>query len=113
MMYGHQQSDPCVVATKPTNKSGSPEAELGERRRGAVGNMVGLHTDRTQGRASVFQRLDRVRQAARQRKKEQILHPWPISALPLCTRSGSPVRESRPPGSVRGMRREVHSYRNH
>jgi retron-type reverse transcriptase len=33
--------------------------------------MVGSHTDRTQGRAAVFQRLDRVRQAARQRKKER------------------------------------------
>src|SRR5229473_2394295 len=69
MMHGQQKSDPCVVAKKPANKSGPPEAESVERRRGAVGNMVGLRTNRTQGRVS--QRLDHVRQAARQRKKER------------------------------------------
>jgi hypothetical protein len=71
MMHGQQKSDPGTVATKPANKSGPPEAESVEPRRGAVGNMVGSHTDRTQGRAAVFQRLDRVRQAVRQRKKER------------------------------------------
>ncbi len=71
MMHGQQKSDPCDVAKKPMNKPGRPGAELVERRRGAVGNMVKLRTDRTQGRAAVSQRLDRVRQAARQRKKER------------------------------------------
>ena len=46
-------------------------AESVQRRRGAVENMVELRTDRTQGRAAVSQRLDRVRQAAGQRKKER------------------------------------------
>src|SRR6266545_1320221 len=71
MMHGQQKSDPCDVAKKPMNRPGRAGAELVERRRGAVGNMVKLRTDRTQGRAAVSQRLDRVRQAARQRKKER------------------------------------------
>jgi RNA-directed DNA polymerase len=71
MMHGRQKSDLGVVAQKLTNKPGRPEAESVERRPGAKGNGVGLHTHRTQGRMAVSQRLDRVRQAARQRKKER------------------------------------------
>ena len=67
MMHGRQKSDLGVVAQKLTNKPGRPEAESVERRPRAKGNRVGLHTHRTQGRVSVSQRLDRVRQAARQR----------------------------------------------
>ena len=71
MMYGRQKSDLGVVAQKRANKLGRPGAESVERRPGAKGNMVRLHTPRNQGRAGVSQRLDRVRQAARQRKKER------------------------------------------
>ena len=71
MMHGRQKSDLGVVAQKLANKLGRPGAESAKRRPGAKGNMVGLHTPRTQGRAGVSQRLDRVRQAARQRKKER------------------------------------------
>ena len=71
MMHGRQKSDLGVVAQKLANKPGRPGAESVERRPGAKGNMVGLHTHRTQGRVGVSQRLDRVRQAARQRKKER------------------------------------------
>ena len=71
MMHGRQKSDLGVVAQKLANKLGRPGAESVERRPGAKGNMVRLHTPRTQGRAGVSQRLDRVRQAARQRKKER------------------------------------------
>lgn len=71
MMYERQKSDLGVVALKLANKRGRPGAELVERRPRAKGNMVGLHTHRTQGRVAVSQRLDRVRQAARQGKKER------------------------------------------
>ena len=46
-------------------------AESVEPRGGAKGNAEQSRTCRTQSRESVFQRLDRVRQAARQRKKEK------------------------------------------
>jgi len=71
MMHGQEKSDLPIVATKLTNKSGKPEAEPVERRGGAKGNTDWLHTRRTQSRINVSQRLDRVRQAARQRKKER------------------------------------------
>ena len=71
MMYGLEKSDSRVLAMKPVNKSGQPEAESVERRRGAEGNMVEPHTCRTQSRESVSLGLDRVRQAAKAGKKEK------------------------------------------
>lgn len=75
MMHGPQKSDSPIVAVKPANKPGHPRAGLGaepgEPRGGAKGSTSQPRTRRTQGRESVFQRLERVRQAARQRKKER------------------------------------------
>ena len=71
MMHGQEKSDPPIVATKLANKSGKPEAESVERRGGAKGNTDWSNTRRTQSRINVSQRLDRVRQAVRQRKKER------------------------------------------
>jgi RNA-directed DNA polymerase len=71
MMNEREKSDPCVVARKPANKPGKPGAESVERRRGTEGNTVKSHTCRTQCRESVPQGLDRVRQAAKARKKER------------------------------------------
>ncbi len=75
MMNGTQKSDSPIVAVKPANKpehlhTGSG-AEPVEPRGGAKGNARQPRTCRTQSRESVFQRLERVRQAARQRKKER------------------------------------------
>ena len=71
MMHGREKSDPAIVATKATNKAGQPEAETVEPRAGAEGNAGQQSTCRAQNRASVSQALDRVRQAAKQRKKER------------------------------------------
>lgn len=72
MMHGHKKSDPAVVAEKPTNKAGRiSAAESVERRAGAEGNATQQSTHRTQIRARVSQALGRVRQAARERKKER------------------------------------------
>ena len=71
MMHGPEKSDSAVVAMKPANKAGRPVAEWVEPRTGTEGNTGQPHTRRTQSRGSVSQGLDRVRQAARQRKKEK------------------------------------------
>lgn len=75
MMHGTQKSDSPIVAVKPANKpehlTAGAGAESVEPRGGAKGNAGQPRTCRTQSRESVFQRLDRVRQAARQRKKEK------------------------------------------
>lgn len=69
MMYGPEKSDLFTVAMKPTNKAGRPGAEPVERRKRAEGNTSELRTHRTLSRASVAQRLERVREAARKGKK--------------------------------------------
>lgn len=71
MTYGAQKSDSPIVAVKLANKPEPSGAEPVEPRGGAKGNASQPRTCRTQSRESVFQRLDRVRQAARQRKKEK------------------------------------------
>ena len=67
-MYDHEKSDPAIVAVKPTNKAGQPAAELVEPRAGAEGNVSQQSTGRAQYRGTVSQALERIRQAARQRK---------------------------------------------
>jgi RNA-directed DNA polymerase len=71
MMNGRERSDPAIVAVKPTNKAGQPVAEPGEPRAGTEGNADQQSTCRAQNRESVSQALDRVRTAARHRKKER------------------------------------------
>nr|WP_210311706.1 group II intron reverse transcriptase/maturase [Brucella endophytica] len=70
-MNGQEKSDSGIVAMKPTNKAGQPVAEPVEPRPGTKGNAEQLRMHRTQSRARMTQSLDRVRKAARQRKKER------------------------------------------
>ncbi len=70
MMHGPEKSDPATAAKKPANKAASAAAERGEPRAGTEGNTGQPRTRRTQSRGSVSPGLDRVRHAARQRKKE-------------------------------------------
>ena len=71
MMHGREKSDSAIVAVKPTNKAGRPAAELVEPRAGAEGNADQQGTRRAQDRESASQALDRIRKAARERKKEK------------------------------------------
>src|SRR6516165_2899097 len=83
-MHGHEKSDPAIVATKPPNKAGQPAAEAVERRAESKGNADQQRTRRAQIRESVSQVLERVRIAARQRKKEKftaLLHHISVETL--------------------------------
>jgi RNA-directed DNA polymerase len=71
MTNGHGESDLVIVAVKPTNKAERSAAESVEPRMGTEGNASRQSTHRAQNRASVSQALDRIRTAARQRKKER------------------------------------------
>src|SRR3989442_13119477 len=70
---------------KPSNKAGShAAAERAEQRAGTEGNAIQQSTHRTQDRERVSQALERVRQAAKQRKKERftaLLHHVNIDLL--------------------------------
>src|SRR5260221_1138250 len=70
-MNGREKSDFAIVARRPTNKAEQSAAEPVERRAETKGNADQQSTHRTQIRARVTQALDRVRQAARQRKTER------------------------------------------
>ena len=71
MMHGREKSDSAIVAGKPTNKAEQSAAEPVEPRAEAEGNASQQSTCRAQDRESVSQALERIRQAARQRKKEK------------------------------------------
>ena len=84
MMYGHEKSDPAVVAENRANADGRPSAEGGERRAGANGNTNQTDTRRTPSRASVSPGLERVRRAAKQNKEERftaLLHHVDVDLL--------------------------------
>ena len=84
MMHGREKSDSAIVAMKPANKAGQPAAEQAERRVEAEGNMAESRTRRTPSRESVLQGLDRVRQAAKAKKKERftaLLHHVSVDLL--------------------------------
>jgi RNA-directed DNA polymerase len=84
VMHDSEKSDSAIVAAKPTNKAGASAAESAEPRAGAKGNASQQSTHRAQDRESVSQALERVRQAARQRKKERftaLLHHINIDLL--------------------------------
>src|SRR5882672_9554740 len=86
MMHGREKSDSAIVAVKPTNKAVPTAAEPVEPRAGAKGSARQQSTHRTQGRERVAQALERVRQAARQRKKERftaLLHHISIDCLQM------------------------------
>ncbi len=86
MTHGREKSDPATVARKPTNKAVATAAEPVERRAGTEGNASQQSTLRAQDRDGVSQALERVRQAARQRKKERftaLLHHISVASLQL------------------------------
>jgi RNA-directed DNA polymerase len=86
MMHGREKSDPAIRAEKPANKAAAAAAEPVEQRAGTEGNADQQSTRRAQDRESVTQALERVRQAARLRKKERftaLLHHVDISLLRL------------------------------
>ena len=84
MMHGREKSDSAIVAGKPTNKAVPTAAEPVEPRAGTKGNAIQQTTLRTQCRKRVSQALGRVRQTARQKKKERftaLLHHISIDLL--------------------------------
>jgi RNA-directed DNA polymerase len=84
MMHGREKSDLSIRAKKPANKPGQPGAEPVEQREGTEGNTGEPRMRRTPSRESMPQGLDRVRQAARQRKKERftaLLHHITVDLL--------------------------------
>ncbi len=84
MMHEREKSDLCEVAGKPANACEGVQGELVERRQGAEGNTGKTGVRRTPSQISMFSGLDRVRERARQEKKERftaLLHHVNIDLL--------------------------------
>src|SRR5262244_222322 len=81
MMHGHEKSDPAIVAVKPANKAEQPAAEQSaaeltaaepvEPRAGTKGNAGQQTMPWAQSQTSMPHALERIRKAARERKKEK------------------------------------------
>jgi RNA-directed DNA polymerase len=85
-MNERKQSDPTIVAAKSSNKSAQADAEATEPRVGTKENARQHNTHRTLSRERVTQALERVRQRARQKKKEKftaLLHHIDPDSLKL------------------------------
>ena len=87
MTHDPKKSDLAKVAMKPTNKTGlQTGAEPVERRAGTKGYVDQQSTHRTQIRDRVSQALGRVRQAAKERRRERcgaLLHHVDVDLLRL------------------------------
>jgi retron-type reverse transcriptase len=84
MMYEREKSDPAIRAVKPANKAASAATEQAEQRAGTKGNAEGQSTPWVQNQTRVSQALDRIRQAARERKTERftsLLHHIDVDLL--------------------------------
>ena len=98
MTHGHEKSGPAVVAVKPTNKAEPSAAEPVEPRAGTEGNAGQQSTRRAQDWASVSQALDRIRQAARQRKEERFTALLHHISVDLLQEAYYELREQAAPG---------------
>ena len=84
MMHDREKSDSPIVAAKLANDGGQPPKERVERRGEAEGKALQPSTLRTPSRDSVTAGLERLRTAARLRKKERftaLLHHVTVDLL--------------------------------
>jgi len=108
MMHGHEKSDPAIVAVKPANKveqraaeqtAAEPTAaEPVEPRAGTKGNAGQQSTCRTQSRVSVSHALERIRKAARERKKEKFTALFHHISVELLEEAFYELKEDAAPG---------------
>src|SRR5215468_11785413 len=111
MMHDRETSHSAIVAAKPTNKADATSvadaAEPVEPRAGTKRNAGEQSTHRTQGRERVTQALDRVRQAARQRKDEKFTALYHHLSVDLFREAFFALKRDAAPG-VDGMRWETY-----
>jgi RNA-directed DNA polymerase len=98
MMHGHGESDSAIVAAKPTNKAERSATEPVEPRAETKGNASQQSTGRTQSRGTVSQALERIRQRARQRKKERLTSLLHHISIDLLDEAFFELKEGAAPG---------------
>jgi hypothetical protein len=99
MKYGQEKSDLFIVAMRPANKTWVTSSGVGgAKEEDQREHSRAIHAPDTEP----GKRVPGARMCARS-------CPWASS---LVTQGGSPVRESRSPGSVRGVLSNGHPYRD-
>ena len=98
MMNERGKSDTAVGAMKPANKAERSAAELVEQRAVTKGNADQQSTRRAQERESVSQALGRIRQAAKQRKKEKFTTLFHHISVELLRLSFFEIKKDAAPG---------------
>src|SRR5438445_7230272 len=106
-MNGLEKSDSAIVATKLANKA-EPSAERSagvlyaaepvERRAGTKGNAGQQSTCRAQSRESVSQALERIRQVAKERKKEKFTALFHHLSIELLEDAFDELKQNAAPG---------------
>src|SRR5438552_570529 len=102
-MHGPEESDSAIGAVKPANKAERSAAELVEQRAGTKGNADQQSTRRAQDLESVSQALERMRQAAKQRKKKKFTALFHHISVELLRLSFFELKKDAAPG-VDGLR---------
>src|SRR6202163_2715511 len=98
MMHGRGKSDEAIVAVKPANEAERSAAELVEPRAEAEGNAGQHSTCQTQRWASVSQALERIRQIAKERKKERFTALFHHISIDLLDEVFFELKENAAPG---------------
>jgi RNA-directed DNA polymerase len=98
MMNERGKSDTAVGAMKPANKAERSAAELVEQRAVTKGNADQQSTRRAQERESVSQALGRIRQAAKQGKKEKFTTLFHHISVELLRLSFFEIKKDAAPG---------------
>jgi RNA-directed DNA polymerase len=98
MMHGRGKSDSAIVAGKPTNKAEPSAAEPAEPRAEAKGNAGQQSTGRAQDRGTVSQALERIGQAAKQRKEEKFTALYHHLGIDLLEEAFDELKKDAAPG---------------
>src|SRR5947208_6112380 len=98
MMHGRGKSDSAIVAAKPANNAERSAAEPVEPRTETKGNAGQQSTCRAQSRESVSQALERIRQAAKERKKERFTALFHHLSIDLLEEAFDELKQNAAPG---------------
>ena len=112
MMHGHEKSDSVIVAVKPANKAVPPAAEPSaaepvaaepaEPRAETKGNADQQTMLWAQSQTGMPHALERIREVARERKKEKFISLFHHISVDLRTQSGCGTGSG--PADVEGLR---------
>jgi RNA-directed DNA polymerase len=89
MMHGHGKSDRPIVPAKLPNNAVFEAAEAVEERGLAKGNAPERNMSRTQSRMSMFNALERIRQAGMKDGSERCYHSYSSASIGVITQGKS------------------------